>query len=186
MPEWLTTGKTTLVPKSSPADDPNNFRPITCLPIMYKVISSVINNRLLSHLTTNKLIPEEQKGCAPNTYGCIDQLFIDSMILDDAKSRQKNLSIAWIDYHKAYDSIPHEWLIKSLEMHKFDQSIINFVKYSMLFWKTTLNINSTNETHTTSQININTGIFQGDSTSGLYFITSLPLSWLLKQSKLGY
>ena len=187
MPEWLTTGKTTLVPKSSPADDPNNFRPITCLPIMYKVISSVINNRLLSHLTTNKLIPEEQKGCAPNTYGCIDQLFIDSMILDDAKSRQKNLSIAWIDYRKAYDSIPHEWLIKSLEMHKFDQSIINFVKYSMLFWKTTLNINSTNETHTTSQININTGIFQGDSTSGLYFITSLlPLSWLLKQSKLGY
>ena len=154
---------------------------------MYKIISSVINIRLLKHLSSNNLKPDEQKGCSPNTYGCIDQLLIDAMILDDAKIRQKNLSVAWIDYRKAYDSIPHDWLIKSLEIHKFDQTIIAFIKYTMSIWATTLNINMANETITTNKININAGIFQGDSPSGLYFITSLlPLTWLLNQSKLGY
>ena len=109
------------------------------------------------------------------------------MILDDAKHRQKNLSVAWIDYRKAYDSIPHDWLIKSLEIHKFDQTIIAFIKYTMSIWATTLNINMANETITTNKININAGIFQGDSPSGLYFITCLlPLTWLLNQSKLEY
>ena len=158
-PSWLTTGRTTLIPKSIKCDNPSKFRPITCLPIMYKIISSVINIRLLQHLSSNNLKHDEQKGCSPNTYGCIDQLLIDAMILDDAKNRQKNLSVAWIDYRKAYDSIPHDWLIKSLEIHKFDQTIIAFIKYTMSIWATTLNINMANETITTNKININAGIF---------------------------
>ena len=50
-PSWLTTGRTTLIPKSIKCDNPSKFRPITCLPIMYKIISSVINIRLLQHLS---------------------------------------------------------------------------------------------------------------------------------------
>ena len=57
----------------------------------------------------------------------------------------------------------------------------------MTDWRTSLTL-----THNDSQISIekfviNTGIYQGDCPSGTLFILSLlPLSWLLKESKLGY
>ncbi|KAF2891466.1 hypothetical protein ILUMI_14707, partial [Ignelater luminosus] len=38
------------------------------------------------------------------------------MIAEDCKRQKKDLSIAWIDYKKAYDSVSHNWIIKSLEI----------------------------------------------------------------------
>ena len=39
------------------------------------------------------------------------------MILEECKTQKKNLSTAWIDYKKAFDSIPHTWIIKCLEIY---------------------------------------------------------------------
>ena len=88
---------------------------------------------------------------------------------------------------KAFDSIPHDWLIKSLEIHKFNDVIVNFFKTLMTKWQTKLTLSSENETVTTDNINIKTGIFQGDYPLGFHFIICLlPLSWLLKRTKIGY
>jgi hypothetical protein len=62
------------------------------------------------------LIPKEQKGCCSGTKGCKDQLIISKAILQGCKRRKKNLSMAWIDYQKAFDRVPHSWIIKSLEL----------------------------------------------------------------------
>ena len=54
-------------------------------------------------------------------------------------------------------------------------------------WQTYLYLSHKNGHIKTEKISIKTGIFQGDSTSGLLFILSLlPLSWMLKKSNLGY
>ena len=139
------------------------------------------------HLNRNKLVPNEQKGCAKNTYGCIDQLLIDSMVTNIAKSSQRNLSMCWIDYSKAFDSVPHDYIMKILKIHQFDQKIQNFYKHCMPRWKTTLNLKSQTEVVTTDVIDINTGIFQGDIPSPICFILSLlPLTFLLNETKLGF
>ena len=139
------------------------------------------------HIHINKLIPDEQKGCVSNALGTIDQLLINQMVLNDAKEKNKDLSVAWIDYSKAFDSIPHDWLIKSLEIHKFDDITINFFKSTMKNWNTTLHVTKYDEKITTDPMNIKTGIFQGDSPSGLHFIICLlPLSWLLRKTNIGY
>ena len=91
-----------------------------------------------NHIQHNNLMPQEQKGCAPNTPGCIDQLLIDSMVLCDAKENQKNLSVAWIDYAKAYDSVPHSWILHCLETYKFGLNLVNYFKNAMKKWKTQL------------------------------------------------
>ena len=46
----------------------------------------------------NNILPEEQRGCARNAYGCKDQLLINKTIIEDCKKKKKNLSMAWIDY----------------------------------------------------------------------------------------
>ena len=126
-PQWLTTGRTTLVAKKKETQDPSNYRPITCLPIIYKIHTSVITSRITHHIETNNIIPPEQKGNSTNTFGTIDQLLINKMIQEDAEKRKKNLSKR-IDYRKAFDSVPHDWIIDTLKIHKFDATITNFTE----------------------------------------------------------
>ena len=38
------------------------------------------------------------------------------MILRDCRKRHTNLGMAWIDYKKAYDMVPHSWRLESLEL----------------------------------------------------------------------
>ena len=42
--------------------------------------------------------------------GVKDQLLINKAILKDCKKRHTNLAMAWIDYRKAYDMLPHSWI----------------------------------------------------------------------------
>jgi hypothetical protein len=48
------------------------------------------------------------------TKECKDQLLISRSILLECKRRKKNLSMAWIDYGKAFDRVPHSWIVGDL------------------------------------------------------------------------
>ena len=41
---------------------------------------------------------------------------ISKAIYEDCKTRNKNLSVAWIDYQKAFGGIPHSWVEKSIRL----------------------------------------------------------------------
>jgi len=43
IPESLMTGVTILIPKNENTERPKNYRPITCLPTIYKTITSIIS-----------------------------------------------------------------------------------------------------------------------------------------------
>ena len=111
VPVWLTTGKTTLIVKDrSKGKDVTNFRPITCLPLLWKLLTGMLAEEIYQHLEKQELLPEEQKGCRKKSRGTKDQLLIDRMILRNCKRRKTGLSMAWIDYKKAYDMVPHSCL----------------------------------------------------------------------------
>ena len=40
----------------------SNYRSITCLPLMWKLLTGVIADQIYAHLDEEKLLPEEQKG----------------------------------------------------------------------------------------------------------------------------
>ena len=85
----------------------SNYRLITCLPLVWKLLTSVIAEEVYGFLDTNLLLPQEQKGCRRKSRGTNDLLFIDTMIMREIKMKKRNLSMAWIDYKKAYDMVPH-------------------------------------------------------------------------------
>ena len=49
-PKWLTQGITYLLPKTTETSDPKNYRPITCLPTMCKILTSIIAERTYNFL----------------------------------------------------------------------------------------------------------------------------------------
>ena len=83
------------------------------------------------HIESNNIIPSEQKRNSRNTFGTIDQLLINKMIQEDAKKKKKNFSTALIDFKKVFGSVPHDWIIDTLKIHKFDASTTKFIKTTM-------------------------------------------------------
>ena len=120
---------------------PSNFHPITCLPTLWKLLSSILAGDLYCHLSREGLLPCEQKGCTKGSQGAKDQLLIDKMIMTEAKRRHKNLQMMWVDYRKAYDSVPHIWIIECLQLMKAHSGLRTFVKESMKCWKTQVTTN---------------------------------------------
>ena len=109
------------------------------------------------------------------------------MLLENAKSKHRNLSTAWIDYKNAFDSVPHSWILRCLELFKISPTLINFLRSSMRIWETNLFLSHSNGILSSPGMKIKCGIFQGDSLSPLLFCMALiPLSKLLTQTGYGY
>ena len=102
----------------------------------------------------------EQRGGKKDCYGCKDQLMINNAILENCKKRKKNLSTAWIDYKKAFDSVSHSWILKCLQMYKIQPVLITFIEESMSQWKTNMALVHKEGVLETGPIRIKRGIFQ--------------------------
>jgi len=81
IPEWLMAGVTYLIQKNEYAGNPKNYRPVTCLPTTYKLITSIISRCMQKYMDNENLLPKEQKGCSSGTKGCKDQMLISKVIL---------------------------------------------------------------------------------------------------------
>ena len=149
--------------------------------------TDIITDRVYKHFEHSDLFSIEQKGCRRGSYGCKDQLLINKMILENCHRKLRNLSCAWIDYKKAFDSVPHSWILKSLNLFKVSPTLISFLKHNMKQWKTHLFLSHENGMLKCENIDIKRGIFQGDSLSPLLFcIALIPLSMELNRSGYGY
>jgi hypothetical protein len=79
---------------------------------------------------------------------------ISKAIYDNCKRRRENLSVAWIDYQKVFDSVPHTWIEKTVEMVGVNSKIDKFCRPSMEKWNTTLLLNTKQEIMQSKPINI--------------------------------
>ena len=77
-----------------------NYCPITCLPLMWKLLTGVIAEEMDDYLEQEKFLQEEQKGFRLGRCGTQNQPPIDRAVLSDYKERHTNLAMAWINYKK--------------------------------------------------------------------------------------
>ena len=103
------------------------------------------------------------------------------------EKNQRNAFLMWFDYKKAFDSVPHSWIIKALELAKVPNQLIKNIKALMQYWCTEVMLQTENETLLTELITYLTGCLQGDSLLLLIFeICINPLSFLLFKNSEGY
>ena len=139
VPEWLVEGRTILVIKDSKkGTEARNYKPIACLNLIWKLLTEIISDKTYDHLEENRLLSEEQKGTRRKYQETKDQLAIDRCILQNFRKRKANLSMAWVDYKKAYHMVPHSWIIATMGMVELAHNIIGLIKQSMNKWKTNL------------------------------------------------
>ena len=187
LPAWVTKGRTVLLPKSRLTHDPKQYRPITCLTTTWKALTGIIASKIENHLNQYGIVAEEQLGASRGSCGPKHHLMINKSILELALRNKRNLSMLYVDYQKAYDSVPHGWILEALRIYKVSSVIVNFLEKTMVNWCTDLFLYFEGGVIEVSGVQIRRGIFQGDSLSPLLFIIALnPLSTLLNRRCRGF
>ena len=121
--------------------------------------------------------------CREGSRGTNDFLYIDRAVIKEVKSRNKYLAMAWIDYKKAYDMVPHLWIIECLDLFGVPENIKSLLVDSMEKWRVMLCSGNSE----LGEVEIKCGIFQGDSLSPLVFVSALILlSLILRKVKAAY
>ena len=115
-PKSWNTGLITPIHKKGSKDDPQNFRKICLTSTLGKVLTSILQKRLISVIkdgTSDKQLKENQAGFIPK-YRTADNIFILSQIIDHSKKHKKPLFLAFIDLKMAFDTINHDGLLYKL------------------------------------------------------------------------
>ena len=101
-----------VIHKSGDATQPQNYRPISIIPMLYKLFSKLLYRRLYPILDGAQC--KDQAGFRKN-YSTIDHTFVFSMLYEKSEEFNLNTWIAAIDFKKAFDSIDQEYLWKALK-----------------------------------------------------------------------
>lgn len=122
-------------------DEPRNYRPITCLNTCYKICTAMMNSVLMTHVSIGKARPENQRALRKGQWPCTHALLLDQACVMDAGYQKKHrLSLAWLDFKKAFDSIPHQHLRFMLESISSPPTLLTMTGRLMKLWSTRLEI----------------------------------------------
>ena len=165
-PDPLKDTKVVELYKKEDKTDPANYRPISLLPIIAKLFDKIINDQMMTHLTTNNIISPTQYAFRPHSSTTAALQTIINRIHKHKSDKQPLLAI-YIDLSKAYDTISHERLLNKLR-HNF-----NFTSDTTAFFATYFR-NRTQSTHTqhaqSKTQTITHGIPQGSTLSTTFFL----------------
>jgi sarcosine oxidase/L-pipecolate oxidase len=151
--------------KSGNTEYPINYRPISLLPIIAKLLDTIINNQLMDYLLEHNLISPTQYAFRPNSNTTMALKTILNNI-HHRKSKHPTLAI-YIDLSKAYDTVSHPKLIQKLqdEFNFSPETVTYFSSYFQNRQQSTHTQHAESKTQT-----ITHGIPQGSTLSTTLFL----------------
>jgi hypothetical protein len=91
-----------LIPKVDSPQRLNEFRPISLVGSLYKILAKVLANRLRAVM--GSVVSETQKAFVKDRQ-ILDGILIANEVVDDARRANKELLLFKVDFEKAYDSV---------------------------------------------------------------------------------
>ncbi|KAL9976863.1 hypothetical protein ACROYT_G014201 [Oculina patagonica] len=115
--------RVTALHKAGDMDDVNNYRPISVLPVLSKIIERHVHDHLSDHLNDHDLIYKNQSGFRKQ-YSTETALayIVDTLLFNLDKNHVNGLVL--VDYKKAFDMVDHVTLLSKLEAYKLDSNAL--------------------------------------------------------------
>ena len=143
----------------------NNYRPVSLTCVVCKIMEKVVRGRVMEHLLSNNLISKHQHGFVPGR-SCTTQLLeaLDSWTstLDEGGS----VDIVYMDYQKAFDSVPHRRLKMKLSALGIKGHVLTWIEDFLANRKQRVIINNSSS----QDADVTSGIPQGSVLGPLLFV----------------
>jgi len=113
-PSKLKTSRTVPIFKAGDSSSCDNYRPISLLSSISKILEKHIANQLVNHLEQNKLLYEHQYGFQKNKSTVHSLLHLTNYVARELNERKYVVGV-FLDLKKAFDVVSHDILLKKLE-----------------------------------------------------------------------
>ncbi|CAI5459009.1 unnamed protein product [Closterium sp. Yama58-4] len=179
MPDVVNEAVTMLLYKKGAETAVKNYRPITLLTSMYKILAKVVATRIKAVLY--QVISREQYGFLPERR-LTNAVPMVADLIDAAKNKNKDWCIMMVDFEKAYDSVRKGYMMKTISCMGFPPCFVNWIEALHSDVHTRLCING----WTGEQIQMRKGVRQGRPLAPYLFLCAVePLSRMAGERKLG-
>ena len=164
-PDQLKIAKITPIFKKGDKAELSNYRPISVLPAISKLLERIIYNRIYAHLTTNHLLYKKQFGFQKNCSTDYAILELINEITTSFEQGRYTLGV-FIDLSKAFDTVNHDILLKKMKHYGITGNILKWLNSYLANRKQYLSYNKKD----TSQLEITCGVPQGSILGPLLFL----------------
>ncbi|GKV28743.1 hypothetical protein SLEP1_g37755 [Rubroshorea leprosula] len=152
-----------LIPKVENPQRIEEFRPISLIGVMYKIIAKLLANRLRKVLP--KIIGEQQMAFIGGRQ-LVDGVVIANEVIDEAKKKKKKSFLFKVDFEKAYDNVCWDFIDYMMRRMGFNTIWRNWIRECLASSSVSVLINGS----PTNQFPISKGIRQGDPLSPFLFL----------------
>ena len=124
--DW-TSGEIVPIFKKGDRQKPENYRPVSLTAIPITVLESIIRDSLLHHFSINGILHNSQRGFLPRR-SCTTQLM---EVIEDWSAAMEDddpIDVAYLDFAKAFDSVPHRRLIHKLHAYGIRGKLLDWIR----------------------------------------------------------
>ena len=117
-----------------------NYRPISLLPILGKILEKLMYSRLLNFLQKHNIIVDNQFGFQKNK-STEDALLVLQTKITEAIENKRVACAIFLDFAKAFDTVNHEILVNKLEYYGIRGTPLDWIISYLTNRKQCVNIN---------------------------------------------
>ena len=164
-PTAMKISKVIPVHKSGDANTLNNYRPISLLPSLSKVLERIMYDRLYKYLSANNMIIPQQFGFRRNYSTELALLHATELICSFSENKKAALGI-FIDLSKAFDCLNHNILLQKLSKYGIRGSALQWFASYLAGRRQYVHFKGSNSDTTL----VTTGVPQGSILGPLLFL----------------